>query len=343
MSIALLIEQVLDRQDLTQNQSLQLMQQILNGQVAPAQTAAFLSALRAKPEAESEIVGFARAMRQAMVSLETPFPLVADTCGTGGDGKNSFNISTAAALVVAGAGVPVAKHGNRSVSSQCGSADVLQACGVKLEMDLQTAKHCLVDVGITFLFAPLYHPALKVVSGLRKEMGIRTVFNLLGPLCNPAHAKAQIIGVNDKKWVPIIARVLAILNQDTLACNVVLSDQGHDEWILSKSAVMAEVFEGQVHAKKLSPKQVGLESLDRAAPGGKNAKENAELLINLLDGKQTVLRPIVLANAALSIYSFKKASLQKAALKECYALAEESLLSGKAKQKLQGLVKCSHR
>ena len=342
MIFSQVIEQLLDKKNLSQAQAFELMGEILAAKVLPMQVAALLTALRVKGESVDEMVGFAQSMRAAMVSVKTPWPMVADTCGTGGDGKNTFNISTAAAFVVAGAGIPVAKHGNRSVSSLSGSADVLEYCGVKLAMPLQTAKHCLADLGIVFLFAPLYHPAMKNVAPIRKEMGIRTVFNLLGPLCNPAGARAQVIGVSKKKFVPLIAAAFARLNEGALSGAVVLNDGGYDEWVLGRNCVASEIFEGQVRAKKLPANALG--TLAKIRPeGGKSLKENAALLRSVLTEKTHPLRSVVLANAALSIYVFKKTSLQKAVLKDCLSSATESIDSGAAYNKLLGLIKYSQK
>src|SRR3989344_3068610 len=219
-----LIEQLLSGSHLTEGNAFSAMQSILQGQVTQVQMAGVLTALRSKKENPYEIIGFVKAMRESMVKITPRVPLVLDTCGTGGDGKGTFNISTAAAFVVAGAGIPVAKHGNRSISSFCGSADVLEAMGVKIDMIGEQAEKCLSEAGIFFLFAPLYPPAMKHAAPVRKELGIRTIFNILGPLANPAGAAAQVIGVPKQNLVGVLAKTIQKLNPKEGTCSIVVSE-----------------------------------------------------------------------------------------------------------------------
>ncbi|MCH8314160.1 MAG: anthranilate phosphoribosyltransferase, partial [Nitrospinae bacterium] len=244
MKIQLALGKVIDGIDLTEAEMVSVMNQIMEGAVGEPQLAAFLTALRMKGESVGEIVGAARVMRQKAETLHLSSDNIVDTCGTGGDGGNTFNISTASAFVVAGAGLTVAKHGNRAVSSRSGSADVLNCLGVNIEADKAVVKKCVEQVGMGFLFAPLLHGAMKHAAGVRKQLGFRTIFNLLGPLTNPAHAHAQVIGVFDRKWVSPIAHVLK-----DLGCRhafVVHGEDGLDEISLMDKTSVAELLNGDI-------------------------------------------------------------------------------------------------
>jgi anthranilate phosphoribosyltransferase len=302
-------------------------------------------------------------MREVMQKISARFPVVVDTCGTGGDGKQTFNISTAAAFVAAGAGLSVAKHGNRSISSRCGSADVLEALGVKTDMSKETAERCLNTIGMTFLFAPLYHPAMKHVAGIRKELGIRTIFNLLGPLLNPASANAQVIGVPRKELIPLISKVLQKLNHGKPSCAMVVHESGHDELVLSGKADGAEIFKNKIRAVSLTPKTFGLKKIRSSLLNGGDAAQNAQILKDLLTRYDHPLRDIVVANAALAMVCAQRvqglvgagfmpasqvlgnAPIKGAAtrsIKDAVQLARESILSGAALKKLNDLAECSH-
>ena len=338
-----ILEKLIARKDLSAGEARAAMIEILSGAVPQTRIAAFLVALRSKGESARELAGFVRAMRESMSKVASDHAVIADTCGTGGDGKGTFNISTAAAFVAAGAEVPVAKHGNRSISSACGSADVLEALGVKVDMSKEVSEACLKDVGITFLFAPLYHPAMKNVGPVRKELGIRTVFNFLGPLANPAGARAQVIGVPRKEFVPLIAKTLNELNGRGNSTAIVVHEDGHDEIVLSGKSVVAEVHGGKIKTTSLSPKDFGL---PKAKPGilkGGDARTNAAILKDLLANPQHPLADIVIANASLAIYCAEKTGRKKpppdAKLrKESVERARVSLKSGAAAKKLALLV-----
>ncbi len=337
MTFTAALKKLLDRQPLTRSETRDVMGQLMRGELTPAQIASFLTALRLKGETVDEITGAAEAMREAAIPVRCAAEVLVDTCGTGGDGQGSFNISTAAAFVVAGAGFTVAKHGNRSISSRCGSADVLEALGIPVEIDARTAERCLKDVGIAFLFAPAYHPAMKHAMPVRKELGVRTIFNLLGPLTNPAKPSVQLIGVYDPAWVEPVARVLT-----QLGCRegLVVHGAGHDEVVLSGPTQMAEVKAGHVHEGTLRPEDFGLVAQAIDVPGG-SAPENAQLLLELLEGKKAgPARDIVCMNAAAVLqaaFRARKSAPQIMTLKEAYQFAQESMAGKKALDKFKQL------
>ena len=249
------IGKLVEQQDLTEEEAAQAMRQIMEGEATPAQIAAFLIALRMKGETIAEITGCARAMRAKATRIQAPYPNVIDTCGTGGDGSQTFNISTTAAFVVAGAGVPVAKHGNRAMSSRCGSADLLQALGVAIELSPENAETCLAEVGITFLFAPLFHSAMKHAVGPRRDLGVRTIFNILGPLTNPAGAKRQLLGVSRQEFAEPMARVLC--NLGSTRAFVVHGADGLDEITLSGNTHITALEAGKIDSYTITPEQFG--------------------------------------------------------------------------------------
>ena len=255
------LKTLLDKRSLTRDQVRQAFTQLMEGKLTPVQIAALLTALRIKGETVEEITGAAEAMRAAAVPISFSAEAVVDTCGTGGDGQGTFNISTAAAFVVAGAGFVVAKHGNRSISSRCGSADILEELGLWVEGDSRAVEYCLAKVGIAFLFAPVFHPAMRHAMPVRKELGVRTLFNLLGPLTNPVRPNVQLVGVYDAAWLQPVAKVLV-----QLGCKngFVVHGEGHDEIILSGPTQVAEIREGRVRVQSWTPKQFGL--VRRAAP-----------------------------------------------------------------------------
>lgn len=338
ISLTQTLEKLVGRADLSENESFEVSQEILKGTAQPAVLAGLLTALRSKGETVDEITGFARAMRESMTRVSCGGKIAADTCGTGGDSKGTFNISTAAAFIVAGAGIPVAKHGNRSISSKCGSADVLDALGVKIDMAKEKAEKCLADAGIVFLFAPLYHPAMNHVAPVRRELGIRTIFNILGPLANPAGAAAQVIGVPKENLVGVLAKTLQKLNPKEGTCSIVLSEDGHDELILQGKETAMEVHNGRLRRITLRPKEFGLKKATLPALKGGEAKENARILTDFLEGKRKDLEDIVLANAALAVYCARKAAGETTSLKDSLRAARESLGSGAARKKLERLV-----
>jgi anthranilate phosphoribosyltransferase len=293
------IGKLVEQQHLTEDEAAQAMRQIMEGGATPAQIAAFLIALRIKGETIEEITGCARVMREKATPIRAPFPNVIDTCGTGGDGAQTFNISTTAAFVVAGAGVPVAKHGNRAMSSRAGSADLLQALGVAIELSPDVAERCLAEVGITFLFAPLFHSAMKYAVGPRREIGVRTIFNILGPLTNPAGAKHQLLGVPRKELAEPMARVLG--NLGSTRAFVVHGADGLDEITTTGETHIAALEGGTITLTVISPEQFGIPRVPRGTLAGGEPQQNAEITMAVLEGKRGPHRDVVLLNAAAAL------------------------------------------
>ena len=333
LDLPLALERTLAREHLSADEAEAVMARIMSGEATPAQIGAYLAALRAKGETVAEIVGFARAMRQHATPVRpTRRPLV-DTCGTGGDRANTFNISTTAALVVAGAGVAVAKHGNRSVSSRCGSADVLGALGVKLDLGPEAIARCIDEVGFGFLFAPMLHPAMKHAIGPRREMGVRTVFNILGPLTNPAGASVQLMGVYEPSLLLPLANVLAELGAE--AAYVVHGADGLDELSTTGLNRVACLQDGRISCQELDPAGYGLERASLEALRGGDAAENARITREILSGARGPRRDVVLLNAGLALVAAKVA----ADLSEGIARAAEAIDSGRAARVLDELIR----
>jgi anthranilate phosphoribosyltransferase len=291
---------------------------------------AFLAALRLKGETVDEIAGAAEVMRARAEKVHVGKDIFVDTCGTGGDGQNTFNISTTAAFVVAGAGVTVAKHGNRSVSSRCGSADVLGALGVHVDAAREVVERCIASCGIGFLFAPNLHPAFKAVAGIRRELGIRSIFNLLGPLSNPAGARHQVMGVYEPRWVPIIGGVLATLGARHA---FVVHGEGLDEIAVTGMTHLSEVKDGQVERFTMLPEDVGLRRWSKAEIAGGDAGENARILTDVLSGQQGAPRDAVLVNAAAALVAGGAAQ----DLAEGVRVAADAIDRGAARHKLERL------
>lgn len=330
------ISKLVEAEDLTFDEAREAVGEILGGQTPASQIAGFLTALRMKGETPDEIAGCAEAMRGAATRIRLSDRVVADTCGTGGDKQGSFNISTAAAFVVAGAGFTVAKHGNRSISSQCGSADVLEALGVKVDPGPAVVEKCLKEIGIGFLFAPAFHPAMKYAMPVRRELGVRTVFNILGPLSNPAGANAQVIGVYSNHLVDILAKVLVRLGvQDSM----VVHGAGHDEITLSGKTVVAEIVKGRVRRRTITAKDFGLKPVSGQALRGGTKEENAEIIRRVFEKEAGSHRDTVVANAAAAILVAARASGRRDVknLKDGRRLAEQSIDSGRAREKLERL------
>ncbi len=314
------------------DEAAQVMEEIMEGQVTPAQFGAFVTALRLKGETVEEIAGLARTMRAKAIPVRVNEPVV-DTCGTGGDGSATFNISTAAAFVVAGAGLKVAKHGNRAMSSQCGSADVLEALGVKIDLTAEQVERCLEEVGIGFMFAPAFHPAMKYAAAPRREIGIRTVFNILGPLTNPAGAKAQVLGVADGSLLEKMALVLK-----SLGCHhalVVHGEDGLDEITITAKTHVCELKDGRIKSYTISPEDFGLSRASLDSLKGGTAEQNAALLRSILTGASGPQRDVVLMNAAAALLAGDRV----ASLKPGIDLAREAIDSGRALAKLEQLIK----
>jgi anthranilate phosphoribosyltransferase len=330
------ISKLFARKDLSFEESAAVMNEIAEGSATQAQMGAFLAALRCKGETVDEIAGAASVMRARLDGISVKAKVFVDTCGTGGDGQNTFNISTASAFVVAGAGVPVAKHGNRSVSSRCGSADVLSELGVDVEAEKQRVEASIGEVGIGFLFAPKHHPAFKAVAGVRKELGARTIFNLLGPLANPAGARHQVMGVYEPQWVPVIGRVLAALGAQHA---FVVHGGGLDEISVSDSTLMCEVTPGSARDFQVTPEELGLRRWPLSDLAGGDSAHNAQVLRSVLSGTQGAPRDAVLANAAAALVAAGRAADLATGVK----VARESIDSGAAQEKLSQLVKFSGR
>lgn len=326
-----LLEQLRRREDLTAIQAAEVMGEIMDGRAEPAQIAGLLMALALKGERPAEIVGFARAMRARSLPLPAAVADVVDTCGTGGDGAETFNVSTAAAIVLAGAGVRVAKHGNRAVSSRAGSADIFEAFGVNLEADSGRVHRALIDVGLTFFFAPMWHPSMRHAGPVRRSLGVRTAFNLLGPLTNPAGATRQVIGVPRPELTELIARALAMLG--TERAWVVHGAGGLDELSTLGHTKVSEVRDGRVTAFYVHPSDAGLPVAERSALAGGTGAENAALVGRILDGEKGARRDIVVFNAAAALVVAGRVS----SLAEGAAVAAESLDSGRAARSLTGL------
>jgi anthranilate phosphoribosyltransferase len=311
--------------------------EIFEGKATPAQVGAYLSFLSAKGETAEEVLGSVKAMREKMVKLQVEDLDAIDVCGTGGDHKGTFNISTTAALVLAGGGVVVAKHGNRAASSQCGSAEVLDALGVKIEATTLSLEKCLREAGIAFLFAPHFHPAMKNVGPIRKELGIRTLFNILGPLCNPASVKKQVIGVYDKAKAQLMGEVLVQAGSERVV--TLHSQDGLDEVSCAEPTHLWEYAKGAVEkGSVVEPKDFGFERKPLEFIHGSDAAANAKILTDILEGQKGPYREAVVMNAAVGFYVAGKCKT----IPEGRSLAEESIDSKKALEKLKKLVTLSH-
>jgi anthranilate phosphoribosyltransferase len=338
---------VFHRQSLSREESRSVMSEILSGHCSDAQISALLVALSMKGESVEEIVGFAEAIREAATPIKLPTESVldasgtgrdalVDTCGTGGDTSGTFNISTATAFVVAGARVRVAKHGNRSVTSKCGSADVMEALGVKIELSAAQITACLEQVGIAFLFAPRMHSAMQQVQTARRELKLRTVFNLLGPLTNPARATSQVVGVYSADLVEKLAEALGLLGLQRAL--VVHGNDGLDEITISGPTRIAELREGQVRSYVVAPEKFGMKRASLAEIAGGDAARNADLIRDVLAGKHSPRRDIVLLNAAAALVAAGKAEN----LTDAVPIARSAIDSGAAAQKLNALIRFSN-
>jgi anthranilate phosphoribosyltransferase len=331
-AIALLVE----GRNLTEEQAAAAMRELVEGAATPAQIGAFATALRMKGETAEELAGLTRVMRGALIPVEVEGDVV-DTAGTGGDGACTFNISTVAAIVAAGAGARVAKHGNRAASSACGSADLLEALGVVIDLPPPDVAECVRCAGIGFMYAPLFHPALRHAVGPRRELGIRTVFNLLGPLLNPARARAQILGVS----VPDMAATMAEVLRRTGSHHalVVYGEDGVDELSLSAPSVVHEVVGGEVRHYRLTPEELGLQRVDRAVLASESVAASVERATAVLGGEGGPAREVVLLNAAGTLLAADVVT----SFREGVAVAARSIDSGAAAEKLEALRALSQR
>lgn len=325
-----LLKRVAAGETLDAEQSARAFGLIMAGEVSEMRIAALVTAMAVRKPTVDEIVGAVRAMRRAMKSIEAN-PYAIDLCGTGGDGIGTLNISTACAFVVAACGVPVAKHGNRNMSSKSGTADCLEALGVTIELSPAGASRCLREAGLCFLFAQAYHPAMKYAAPVRRELGFRTIFNLLGPLSNPARVRRQLVGVYDKEWTEPLAKVLGRLGAD---CAWVVHGDGLDEIAISGPTRVAMLMDGKVTVRDIGPEDAGLSWSPLSALAGGSADENAAALRRLFDGETGAYRDIVLINSAAALVVGGKVT----DLKEGAALAASAIDKGEAKARLDKLI-----
>nr|CBX28536.1 Anthranilate phosphoribosyltransferase [uncultured Desulfobacterium sp.] len=326
------LKKIIERTDLDEMEMSQMMSEIFSGGITDAQTGAFMAALATKGETFEELAGAASAMRKKARRIQTSAKTVVDTCGTGGDGAKTFNISTTSAFVVAGCGVTVAKHGNRSVSSQCGSADLLEALGVKLDTAPEIVEEAIQEIGIGFLFAPLYHEAMKYVAKARKEIGLRSIFNMLGPLTNPASANYQILGVYAPKLTEMFAHALRILG--VKRAFVVHGHDGLDEISICAPTRTSELKDGLIRTYDIDPEEFFGKTAKADDLIGGSPADNAQITKDILNGEKGPKRDIILINASAALVAAGKALN----LKEGIKLAQTSIDSGAAKSKLESLV-----
>ena len=326
------------RRDLSEAEAAAAMQALMSGEATPAQTAAFLTALRTKGETLDEVVGLAHVMREKSLHVDVPEAVrLADTCGTGGDGQGTFNVSTAAAFVLAGCGVPVAKHGNRAMSSACGSADVLEALGARIDLPPEGVAASIAETGLGFMFAQAFHPAMKHVAPVRRELGFRTVFNILGPLTNPARATHQVIGVAIPELGELMASALGRLG--SVHALVVHGNEGLDEISPAGPSSVWELCEGDVRRYEVSPADFHIRPVALADVAGGDAAENAQRMREVLGGKTSALTGFVTLNAAAALYAADEAPT----FAEGVSRAAECLDDGRALRKLELLVEVTQR
>jgi anthranilate phosphoribosyltransferase len=330
------IARLVERQDLDEQAAAACMEELMTGAASPAQFAAYVVALRMKGETADEITGMARVMREKSSRLQVDGDLL-DTCGTGGDGSGSFNVSTCAAFIAAGAGARVAKHGNRAMTSQCGSADVLEALGAKIDLNPEQVEACIDQAGIGFMFAQAFHPAMKHVAAARREIGVRTVFNLLGPLTNPAGATCQVIGVPRPDLVETIATVMQRLGSRRAL--VVHGEDGFDEISICGPSKVAELTPDGVRTYAVQPEDVGLARHDIAALRGGSPAQNAAEMKLVLEGAGGALRDFALINASAALVAWGSADGLRAGVEQ----AAESIDSGAAAEKLHAFVVATTR
>jgi anthranilate phosphoribosyltransferase len=335
MDFKALIGKVATGATLSRDEAANAFGQMMAGEVTPSQMGALLMALRVRGETVEEITGAVTTMRSKMLRVEAP-PDAIDIVGTGGDASGSFNISTCAALIAAGAGVPVAKHGNRALSSRSGAADVLSALGVNIDLTPEQIGHCIREAGIGFMFAPAHHPATKNVAATRAELGTRTIFNLLGPLSNPAGVKRQMVGVFSRHWIEPLAQVLKNLGAETVW--VVHGSDGLDEVTTSGPTSVAALSNGEVRSFEIAPKDVGLSPVKPEALRGGDAETNARAVQEVLEGKKNAFRDVALLNAAAALVVAGKAK----DLAGGFKLAAHSIDSGEAEARLDRLIVVSN-
>ena len=330
------ISKLVQKENLSGQDAESVMNEIMEGKATDAQIAAFLIALRIKGETVEEITACAGIMRKKAFNIAPKAKYLVDTCGTGGDKSNTFNISTAAAFVVSGAGAAVAKHGNRSVSSKCGSADVLKELGVNIELEPKQVEKCIETIGIGFMFAPVFHPAMNFALNPRREIGVRTIFNILGPLTNPAHAKSQLIGIFDENLLEDITEVLRNLgSKHVLAVN----SNGMDEISICSKTRVCELKNNEIESYDLDPNEYGFKLCSLVDILGGTAKDNGRIIMDVLKGSKGPKRDVVLLNAAAALL----ASDMVDDYKEAIGVAANSIDSGNAMKKLDALVEFTNK
>lgn len=335
MDMQAAIKAVTEGQDLTAEEMTSVMRTIMTGEATQAQIGGFLIGLRMKGETVDEIAAAASVMRELAARVNVSADHMVDTCGTGGDGASTFNISTTSAFVVAAAGGSVAKHGNRSISSKSGSADVLEAAGVNLQLSPEQVAQCIEQLGVGFMFAPAHHSAMKHAIGPRKEMGVRTIFNVLGPLTNPAGAPNQVLGVFSEQWLQPLAEVLGKLGSQHVL--VVHADDGMDEISIGSATKVAELKNGKVSTYTITPEQFGIERGDVSKLAVNGADDSLAVVKSVLNNEAGPAKDIVVLNAGAAIYTAGLADSLEAGIKK----AEETIASGKAAEKLDALVALS--
>ncbi|MCO4783244.1 MAG: anthranilate phosphoribosyltransferase [Candidatus Cloacimonetes bacterium] len=328
-----ILEQLIEKVSLTRSESYDLMMKVMSGEYSESEISALLISLRMKGESVDELTGFVQAMREKMNDIELSCDAI-DLCGTGGDGLSTFNVSTCASFVVAGAGVPVAKHGNRSVSSKSGSADVLEKLGVNVSLSQNQVKSCIEEIGLGFLFAPNYHPAMKHVMPVRKALKLRTVFNMLGPLLNPCKVKMQVIGVYDKSLTSLMAEVLKSLG--TKRAMIVHGKDGMDEFTPCDNSYVSSLRDGVIQHFEVSPDDLLIKKANSQDLSGDGPIENAKITLDILSNQEGAKSDIVCINAAKALEVAKDISYQ-----EAYLLAKQSISSGQAMKVLEKLRKIS--
>jgi len=331
------IKKLVRKEDLTKREMVRSMAQIMKGKATPVQVSSFLTASIMKGISVEELIGAAKVMRHFARRINIRRNIVVDTCGTGGDKSATCNISTAAAIIVAAAGVCVAKHGNRSVSSKCGSADVLEYLGVKIELEPQMVKECIETVGIGFMFAPNFHPAMKYAQPVRKELGIRSIFNFLGPLTNPAFVKHQLIGVCEEALLKDF--VIALKELGSKRVMTVMGEDGLDEITTTGPTKICELNNGRIRTYSITPNDFGIKKVKLSDIQGKDIQANARILKEILAGKNSPYRDIVSLNAAAALYVADAAS----SIKEGLELVHITIDSGRAREKLQHLIDFTNR
>ena len=336
MDMQAAIKAVTEHKNLSSDEMTSVMRLIMTGEATPAQVGGFLIGLRMKGETVEEVAAAAGVMRELSTRVNVEKQQLVDTCGTGGDASGSFNISTASAFVVAAAGGKVAKHGNRSVSSKSGSADVLEAAGVNLELSPEQVAACVNDIGVGFMFAPMHHSAMKHAIGPRREMAVRTIFNVLGPLTNPAGAPNQVLGVFSKEWVEPLAQVLKQLGSDHVL--VVHADDGLDEISIGSATHVAELKDGEVTTYTVKPEDFGMQRADLSALRADDAEDSLRIIKSVLANEAGPARDIVCLNAGAAIYAAGLAS----SFAEGVGRAQEVIASGEAAAKLEQLVTVSN-